>query len=103
MKLLRAGKGLFKMILNKQFLEMAEPAYIIDSETNQEVMINVASCDPLTNVPTINEYILPPWVVYSHDGIADILPAGRPGHVLENIPLALAEHLVNAANLWRSK
>ncbi len=44
---------------------------------------------------------LPPWIVYDRkDGTADILPAGRPGAVLEGLPLALAEALVRTANAY---
>ena len=87
------------MAINQKFIDDAGPHYVIDS-TGQQVMINVASCDPLEAVPTVNEYMLPPWIVYLHDDIADILLAGRPGHIIENIPVTLARHIVIAANFW---
>jgi hypothetical protein len=45
---------------------------------------------------------LPPWIVFRRDEeTGDILPAGRPGAILEGLPLDLADALVHAANQWR--
>ncbi len=46
-------------------------------------------------------FFAPPWIVFDRkDGSADILPAGRPGDVLEGIPVDLAVLLVAVANEW---
>lgn len=45
----------------------------------------------------------PPWVVFNRgDGYADILPAMRPGTVLEGLGIGLAEAIVRAANTHES-
>ncbi len=58
--------------------------------------------DPkLRLVATFTFQLLPPWMVYDRrDGNADILPAGRPGAIIEHLPLSLATALVKAANDW---
>jgi len=46
----------------------------------------------------------PPWVVFSYGDnkeTADILPAGRPGRIIEKLPRKLAEVIVKAANKWK--
>lgn len=40
----------------------------------------------------------PPWVVFHCEGRADILPAMRPGAVVEGLPLDLAQRIVAVAN-----
>ncbi len=45
----------------------------------------------------------PPWVLFNRgDGLADILPAMRPGAILEGLEMGLAEAIVRAANAHES-
>lgn len=48
--------------------------------------------------------LLPPWTVFDRkDGTADVLPSGRPGAVLERMPLWLAQAITGPANLHRQR
>lgn len=51
-------------------------------------------------MPTDKMVPAPPWVVFDHgDGVAEILPAGRPGQVFtETMPTGLATLIVSATN-----
>ena len=52
----------------------------------------------------MSELTCPPWIWSSNpDGTADILPAGRPGVVMEGLPPDLAKALAAAASKWYQK
>jgi hypothetical protein len=58
----------------------------------------------MADIPNPLGYQPPPWALYHRqDETADILPAGRPGTVLERVPLGLAERLVCAAAGWHTE
>lgn len=68
---------------------------------------------PAPSVPSVRacasgRWQPPPWVVFHRgDGICDLLPAMRPGAVLEAVPEAFARSLAQAANVqvgprWRA-
>jgi hypothetical protein len=48
-----------------------------------------------------NEFQPPPWTVFVRgDGLVDILPAGRPGTIIERVPEKLGRKLVLVANAF---
>jgi hypothetical protein len=57
-------------------------------------------------MPTVESPVteLPPWIVFDRkDGTADVLPAGRAGHILFKVPLAVANAVVGAVNLVKGR